>query len=97
MARTRVDVWNATDDEGDWPVVLQAYERAIGTMRSLDDPDEPPADPLGWRFQAAIHGLADENGDPDTGNPFWCNCQHGSWFFLPWHRMYLAAFEKIIQ
>ena len=97
MARTRVDVWNATDAEGDWPDVLEAYERAIATMRGLDDPNGPPADPLGWRFQAAIHGLADANGDPDITNQFWSNCQHGSWFFLPWHRMYLAAFEKIIQ
>jgi tyrosinase len=97
MARTRVDVWNATDAEGDWPAVLEAYERAIATMRGLDDPNGPPADPLGWTFQAAIHGLSDANGDPDTSNPFWSNCQHGSWFFLPWHRMYLAAFEQIIQ
>ena len=97
MARTRVDVWKATRDEGDWPAVLDAYERAIGTMRGLDVPDQEPSDPLGWRFQAAIHGLADANGNPDTSNPSWCNCQHGSWFFLPWHRMYLAAFERIIQ
>src|SRR4051812_30105222 len=97
MARTRVDVWRATDDEGDWPAVLDAYERAIATMRGLDPHSGPPTDPLGWQFQAAIHGRADENGDPDTSNPFWCNCQHGSWFFLPWHRMYLAAFEQILQ
>ena len=97
MARTRVDVWNATDAEGDWPAVLEAYERAIATMRGLDPPNGPPTDPIGWQFQAAIHGRADDNGDADTSNPFWCNCQHGSWFFLPWHRMYLAAFEKIIQ
>ena len=36
MTRTRVDVWNATDAEGEWPDVLRAYERAIGTMRGLD-------------------------------------------------------------
>src|SRR6266850_4718108 len=24
-------------------------------------------------------------------------CQHGSWFFLPWHRMYLHHFERIIM
>jgi tyrosinase len=97
MARTRVDVWNATDTEGTWPAILDAYERAIATMRGLDPPTGPPTDPVGWQFQAAIHGRADDNGDPDTSNPFWCNCQHGSWFFLPWHRMYLAAFERIIQ
>jgi len=97
MARTRVDVWRATDSEGDWPAVLSAYERAIGTMRGLDPPTGPPTDPVGWQFQATIHGRADDNGDADTSNPFWCGCQHGSWYFLPWHRMYLAAFERIIQ
>ena len=27
---------------------------------------------------------------------FWRACQHNSWFFLPWHRMYLHFFEKIV-
>ncbi len=97
MTRTRADVWNRTNAEGDWPDVLKAYEVAVGRMRDLDPPGEKPSDPLGWRFQAAIHGLADPFGGPDTSNDLWCNCQHGSWFFLPWHRMYLAAFERIVQ
>ena len=34
---------------------------------------------------------------PNSERPkFWARCQHGSWFFLPWHRMYLGYFEKII-
>ena len=97
MTRTRMDVWNRTNAEGDWPAVLLAYEVGVGKMRDLDPPSGKPVDPLGWRFQAAIHGLADSMGDPDTSNDLWCNCQHGSWFFLPWHRMYLAAFERIVQ
>ena len=56
MARTRVDVWKATDAEGDWPAVLASYERAIGTMRGLDPASGPPTDPVSWQFQAAIHG-----------------------------------------
>jgi len=24
---------------------------------------------------------------------YWSECQHGSWYFLPWHRGYLIAFE----
>jgi tyrosinase len=90
-------VWNSTRAEGDWPAVLKAYEQAVGMMRDLDPPGGKPANPLGWRFQAAIHGIGDENGDPDLSNELWCSCQHGSWYFLPWHRMYLAAFERIIQ
>ena len=97
MTRTRADVWNSTRAEGDWPAVLKAYEQAVGMMRDLDPPAGKPSNPLGWRFQAAIHGIEDENGGPDLSNDLWCNCQHGSWYFLPWHRMYRAAFERIIQ
>jgi len=97
MTRTREDVWTLTEAEGDWPAVLVAYERAVGLLRALDPPTGPPSNPLGWRFLAAIHGLAAPNGDPDTSNALWSNCQHGSWYFLPWHRMYLMAFELIVQ
>ena len=97
MARTRMDVWNRTRAEGEWPAVLTDYEVAVGKLRDLDPPGGKPVNPLGWRFQAAIHGLADSMGNPDTSNDMWCNCQHGSWYFLPWHRMYLAAFERNIQ
>jgi tyrosinase len=27
---------------------------------------------------------------------FWRVCEHGSWFFLVWHRMYLHFFEKLV-
>ncbi len=97
MARTRKDVWSLTRDEGDWPQALVAYERAVGLLRERDPVSGPPDDPLGWRFLAAMHGLQAPNGGPDTSNVLWSNCQHGSWFFLPWHRMYLHAFELIVQ
>jgi tyrosinase len=62
---------------------------------------------MSWRYQAAIHEyvrdddpLAD-NADvlPSTAdqNRFWNQCQHNSWFFLPWHRMYLGYFEQIVE
>jgi len=92
-----MDVWTRTRAEGDWPAVLKDYEVAVGRMRDLDTPGGKPGSPLGWRFQAAIHGLRSQFGGPDTSNEFWSNCQHGSWYFLPWHRMYLAAFELIVQ
>ncbi|WP_081216656.1 tyrosinase family protein [Pseudoalteromonas luteoviolacea] len=37
--------------------------------------------------------LADEMKDKH----FWQQCQHGSWYFLPWHRMYLYFFERIVS
>ena len=44
-------------------------------------------------YQAAIHGL---DGEPHRRNPDFDWCQHQSWFFFPWHRMYLVEFERII-
>ena len=73
--------------------VLDAYGRAIRAMRALDaDETRPPTNPLSWRFQAAIHGIALSGGDP-----VWRSCRHGSWWFLPWHRAYLHRFERIVQ
>ncbi|WP_437321605.1 tyrosinase family protein [Sorangium sp. So ce385] len=50
-------------------------------------------DPTGWVYQAGIHG------SPDGGNPLpgWNACQHSSFFFLSWHRMYLSRFERILR
>jgi tyrosinase len=28
---------------------------------------------------------------------YWTQCQHGSWYFLPWHRGYLIAFEAVVR
>ncbi|OAZ03223.1 tyrosinase family protein [Flavobacterium succinicans] len=30
-------------------------------------------------------------------NLFWDQCQHGTWFFPPWHRGYLVALENILR
>ena len=97
MARIRKDVWNLTRDEGDWPKALLAYERAVGLMRTGDPTAGRPTNPLGWAYLAAIHGRAGVGGAADTSDPLWCTCQHGSWYFLPWHRMYLMAFELAVQ
>jgi tyrosinase len=97
VARIRKDVWNLTRDEGDWPKDLVAYERAVGLMRAADPPTGRPTNPLGWAYLAAIHGRAGVGGAADTSDPLWCTCQHGSWYFLPWHRMYLMAFELAVQ
>jgi tyrosinase len=80
---------------------LEWYSKAIVEMKK-----RPTTDPTSWNYQAAIHGfyaaspfwkrvnkpLPNQTGQRD----FWKQCQHGSWFFLPWHRMYLAYFEQIV-
>ncbi len=62
-------------------------------------------DPTSWRYQAAVHGYNTAK-DPDSGigpfprsqdqERFWSQCQHQTWYFLPWHRGYLAYFEQIV-
>lgn len=96
--RIRKDVWSLTNAAGDWPQELTKYRQAVHAMRQLDPPgDGKPTNPLSWTFQAAMHGRSLPNGNPDNRNALWNNCQHGSWFFLAWHRMYLCAFERVIQ
>lgn len=98
MTRTRMDIWKRSHAEGNWPAVLKAYDKAVGLMRKLDPVDgSKPKNELGWEFWAAMHGRATATGAQDTSNKLWTKCQHGSWFFLPWHRMYILAFEAVIQ
>jgi tyrosinase len=79
---------------------LEWYAKAVIEMRK-----RPTTDPRSWNYQAAMHGfnatLAPWHGAAPLPSPadqlsFWNQCQHGSWFFLPWHRMYLAYFEEIV-
>ncbi len=57
-------------------------------MRALS-----PNDPMGWTYQAAVHGI---DPLPPAMAGLWAECQHGTSFFLPWHRMYILNFERIV-
>jgi tyrosinase len=95
--RIRKDVWKLAE----WDPILLWYAKAVADMQT-----RPLNDPTSWRYQAAIHDY-DPDDDPLSSpgdNPpsqadqkrFWRQCQHFSWFFLSWHRMYLSFFEQII-
>jgi Common central domain of tyrosinase/Polyphenol oxidase middle domain len=48
--------------------------------------------PNSWAYQANMHGT--------TIRPLlasWNTCDHGTFFFFPWHRMYLYYFERILR
>jgi tyrosinase len=97
MATIRRNIWNLPPGDQ----ALLWYGRAIGAMRN-----RPITDPTSWRFQAAIHDYGRTSDPLATAGEklpatriqrrFWAQCQHGSWFFLPWHRMYLHFFEQIV-
>jgi tyrosinase len=52
-----------------------------------------PSNGANWVNQAAIHERRGQSVPGRIEN----QCQHASWFFLPWHRMYLYWFEQIIR
>jgi tyrosinase len=52
----------------------------------------PATDPTSWLYQANMHGTFDT-----PVKTAWNSCQHGSFFFLSWHRMYLYYFERILR
>ena len=104
IIRTRQDIW-ALSKQDKWHPTLLWYAKAVADMLN-----RPLADPTSWRYQAAIHGyspLSDpflgKNEQPPSGwnatpgwSSIWSQCQHSTWYFLPWHRMYLYYFELIV-
>ena len=96
----RKDAWKLSTISK-WEPTLLWYAKAVGEMSS-----RPATDPTSWRFQGGIHGYNKKTDPLAQAGPvpkkaiqdkFWNSCQHGSWFFLPWHRMYLGFFEEIVR
>lgn len=101
MSFVRRNVWTLpVGDE-----TLLWYSKAIGKLKA-----RPFDDPTSWLSLAAMHGLDEEvwrkfgyiaagttvpNGPQQRA--LWNQCQHLTWFFLPWHRGYLSAFEQIVR
>ena len=69
---------------------LDWYALAVGAMknRAVDDPTS-------WWYMASVHGDPGLTRPPNAGT-YWDQCQHQTWYFLPWHRGYVAAFEAMI-
>jgi hypothetical protein len=83
----RKSIWGL-ETPGMWDPYTTAYAKAVAEMNTRSEDD-----PTSWAYQAAMH---DSYTDPPP-NAVWNQCQHGSWFFLPWHRMYLYWFERIVR
>jgi hypothetical protein len=70
---------------------IASLRRGIRVMQS-----RPATDPTSWIFQANMHGTYDVPTTPQQ-TIAWNQCQHGSFFFFSWHRMYLYYFERILR
>src|SRR5215510_9019956 len=99
---TRKNVWQLG---GTWAAPILWYARAVEAMKG-----KKLSDPTSWRFYAGIHGynaeawkafgyLSSSDQQPSQADRkrYWKQCQHGSWYFLPWHRGYLLAFEANVR
>jgi tyrosinase len=102
MTFTRRNVWELGET---WADPILWYARGVEAMQA-----KALAEPTSWRFFAAIHGfsvarwqrlgaLTETDEEPTRAliRQFWVQCQHGSWFFLPWHRGYLLGFEATVR
>lgn len=101
MAGVRKDVATLG---GPWSSEILWYARAVQALSA-----RAPADPTSWAYLAAIHGIDPAGWASASIIPSisalppqqiqdvdFNQCQHAGWFFLPWHRGYLAAFEAIL-
>jgi hypothetical protein len=89
VVRTRKEIHNLSSTE------ITNYRKGVALMQS-----RAFTDPTSWIYQANMHGFPTNNAIcpvVGTPQPQWSTCQHGSFFFLAWHRMYLYYFERILQ
>ncbi len=90
---------------GKWNQTILWYAKGVGALQK-----KPITDPQSWWFLGAMHGfhpvvwkqfgfITDATVLPETSvrDRYWEQCQHQSWYFLPWHRGYLYAFEEIVR
>ncbi|HMR49197.1 MAG TPA: tyrosinase family protein [Arachnia sp.] len=92
MVLERKDIWLAEEADGPWNELVLAYALAFGRLSGPPDPGKPPT----WRidYQAGVHDL---RRLPPPTERFLATCQHDTWYFLPWHRMYLLHYEAVVR
>ena len=91
--RVREDVWTLSASDP-WHPVLLWYARGVRSLQGRNGSDFD--DPRSWRHLAEIHGTDVPRSQWPVGAR-WDACEHGSWHFLPWHRVYLHHFERIVR
>ncbi len=91
-----------------WDPALLWYAKAVREMRTRPIKDSTSwsyqAAIHGFALNVVINGTkpwslaVGSQSLPGTSarNTYWEQCQHSSWYFLPWHRMYLGYFEQIV-
>ncbi|PIG90444.1 tyrosinase family protein [Gloeocapsopsis sp. IPPAS B-1203] len=71
------------------PAKIAALREGVRVMQTRSS-----SNPRSWIYQANMHGIPSNESRRLTA---WGTCNHGSFFFFPWHRMYLYYFEQILR
>ncbi|PKR50533.1 tyrosinase [Thalassospira marina] len=103
MVYVRKSVW--ANGGGFSDPILFWYAKGVEALQK-----KPMSDKTGWRFMAAVHGidkaLWQQYGyyTPGEAMPpqseqdlFWNQCQHQTWYFIPWHRGYVWSIEGLVR
>jgi Common central domain of tyrosinase/Polyphenol oxidase middle domain len=72
---------------------IKGLAKAYAKMKDIEK--ENPNDPHAWSYQGNMHGIRPSNNMGPDG--VWNVCQHGHWWFFPWHRAYIYFFERIVR
>jgi tyrosinase len=88
-----------------WNDTMLWYAKAVHELRG-----RPVTKKASWRYLAAMHDFDQAQwislgylakGEALPKKPerdrYWSQCQHQTWYFLPWHRAYLHSFEDIVR
>jgi Common central domain of tyrosinase/Polyphenol oxidase middle domain/Protein of unknown function (DUF_B2219) len=73
------------------PAQIASLRHGIAVMMSRSI-----SDPTSYAFQANIHGTPSSPSTPQE-MASWNNCEHGSYHFFSWHRMYIYFFDRILR
>ncbi len=86
-AFVRQDVYTLQPEGAPVHPIIAAYAVAVRELKR-----NAGAQQLRWSHHTQVHGMF-----PDPNDGLRNTCQHFCWYFLPWHRMYLHAFESICR
>ena len=101
---SRKNIWDLSLQD-EWHETILWFARGVAEMKK-----RPLDEVTGWRFYAGVRGFNEQlwahygyldqsEKKPSAADQdrYWRQCQHGSWYFLPWHRGYVIALEANIR
>ncbi len=112
MAYTRSNAWNYGGTFSNTDLLWYAKGVGVMQSRALNDPNswwffaaihgeyvyQPQSEFPGWAYIPPVPAVPTKPlPSVEDYKTYWNQCQHQSWYFLPWHRGYLIAIEEQLR